>query len=81
LTDKPHIREIEKYFKEHGIKSKTFKLSPAETIVDPEKFVEGHLAILKSGNKRLYPYYYRLLKFYKHETIERDKGKFQPPKS
>ena len=43
----------------------TFQLSPCETITNVKKFVESHLAIVKSKgiSKGYLPYYERFLKF------------------
>lgn len=59
------ISELEKKLKEIEL-PKEFQLNESTKITDVERFVNGHLTILKSNkHKTFIPYYNRLIKFYK----------------
>ena len=62
------INEIESYFNEHGIPEGIVQLDACMRIIDPVKFVESSICILRAhpGNKYYRPYYERLLSFYKY---------------
>ena len=58
------IDELEAFFKDFGFPA-AIDLAPFERVLDPRKFVDGHITILRArrGEKAYIPYYTRLLKF------------------
>ena len=58
------LSELEAFFKDFDFPA-AVDLAPFERVLDPRKFVDGHLAILMArlGEKAYIPYYNRLLKF------------------
>lgn len=59
------LSEIEAYFKTNP-PTKCVKIAVGQTIINPAKFVEGHIGTLKNnpGNKVFMPYYERLRDYY-----------------
>lgn len=57
---------LEKFFETHVPLDQAVKLGPGEMIIDPAKFIETHIAVLKNnpGNRRVMPFYIRLVKYY-----------------
>jgi hypothetical protein len=57
------IKELEEYFNSVTL-PETIELTPYIKVIDVPKFVESHLATVKnySGNARMKPYLYRLMK-------------------
>lgn len=67
--EKPKLSEIENFFKTFDFNNpwpQTFDLDKCGKIFDLKKFVDSHIATLKSNpkNKRFEPYYDRLLNVY-----------------
>lgn len=57
--------EVDMFYAVHTLPPGPIKLSVCETIVDPQRFVEQHLSIVKEnlGLPTFKPYMRRLLKF------------------
>lgn len=69
MQERPKIQEIEEFFKTVDFDSpwpQTFDIDRCGKVFDLKKFVNSHIATLKtnSKNKRFEPYYERLLKVY-----------------
>jgi len=60
----PELSELEAFFKDFDFPA-AIDLSPFERVLDPRKFADGHITILRErlGEKAYIPYYTRLLKF------------------
>lgn len=58
------LSELEAFFKDFDFPA-AVDLAPFERVLDPRKFVDGHIKILRArlGEKAYIPYYNRLLKF------------------
>lgn len=58
------ILELERFFKDKPILKGKVELSPCETIIDMEKFIDSHLTLLKLhyDKKIAVPYFDRLIK-------------------
>jgi len=58
------LSELEAFFKDFDFPA-SVDLAPFERVLDPRKFVDAHIAILRArrGEKAYIPYYTRLLKF------------------
>lgn len=58
------LSELEAFFKDFDFPV-TIDLTPFERVLDPRKFVDANIAILRArrGEKAYIPYYNRLLKF------------------
>jgi hypothetical protein len=58
------LSELEAFFKDFDFPTAAY-LAPFERVLDPRKFVDANIAILRArrGEKAYIPYYNRLLKF------------------
>ena len=58
------LSELETFFKDFDFPA-AVDLAPFERVLDPRKFVDSHITILRArlGEKAYLPYYNRLLKF------------------
>lgn len=58
------LDELEAFFKDFDFPA-SVDLAPFERVLDPRKFVDSHITILRArlGEKAYIPYYNRLLKF------------------
>ena len=58
------LSELEAFFKDFDFPA-AVDLSPFERVLDPRKFVDAHIKILRArlGEKAYIPYYNRLMKF------------------
>lgn len=58
------LSELEAFFKDFDFPA-AVDLAPFERVLDPRKFVDSHITILRArlGEKAYIPYYNRLLKF------------------
>jgi len=58
------LSELEAFFKDFDFPA-AVDLAPFERVLDPRKFVDSHIKILRArlGEKAYIPYYNRLLKF------------------
>ena len=58
------LSELEAFFKDFDFPA-AVDLAPFERVLDPRKFVDSHITILRArlGEKAYLPYYNRLLKF------------------
>jgi len=59
----PEQRELISYFQNKDLPKHPIKLSDWETIIDPKKFVNSHIDILKGNSGCKKPYYDRLVRF------------------
>ena len=59
---KPTIDQLEAFFRFLKYPQEPICISPAEKIIDPEKFVKSHLELVKhKGIEKSTPYYERLI--------------------
>lgn len=60
------LKDVNKFYQDFEIPKEEIRLDSATLILDPEKMVKSHIAILdyNPGNKRLMPYWERLKKVY-----------------
>lgn len=72
--------EIAKFFENYEFTDDEIEISPAETVINIEKFVKSHLEIIKNNRekpvdtrRRLTPYWNRLLYMYKLLNLDWDK--------
>ncbi len=64
MVTESELSEIESFFKDFDFPT-AVDLAPFERVLDPRKFVDAHIKILRArlGEKAYIPYYNRLLKF------------------
>lgn len=61
---KPNIDQLEAFFRFVKYPQEPIWISPAEKIINPEKFVNSHLELVKhKGIEKSTPYYERLIIF------------------
>ena len=62
-----NLKQLKTFFEKYEFPDDPLILDECTTITNQKAFVESHIRILEaqSGKKAFFPYYYRLLSFYK----------------
>lgn len=64
--DKINLNTLIDFFDKNEIPQEPIRLNEAEVVLNPKKFIETHITVLKRnrGNRAMLPYFLRLKKLY-----------------